>query len=54
MTVRSGRLQSQLPAGMGTLRNKFRMMVDKPPGRPMIRAQEGNFKMELNSMDCED
>jgi hypothetical protein len=34
---RSGRLQSHLAAGMGRLRNKFRMMVKKPAGRPMIR-----------------
>jgi hypothetical protein len=39
---------------MGTLRNNLRMMVEKPPGRRMIRAQEGNFKMEPSAMDCED
>jgi hypothetical protein len=39
---------------MGTVRNKFRMMVEKPPARPTIRAQEGNFKMQLSAMDCED
>jgi len=36
--VTSGRLWSHLAAGMGRLRNKFRMMVEKPPGRSMIRA----------------
>jgi hypothetical protein len=50
--VGSGRIRSHLAAGIGRLRKKFRMMVEKPPRRPMIRAQEGNFKMMLRAMDC--
>jgi hypothetical protein len=38
MILRSGRIWSHLAAGIGRLRNKLRIMVEKPPGRPMIRA----------------
>jgi hypothetical protein len=39
---------------MGTVWNTFREMGKKPPGRLIIRVYEGNIKMELNKMDCED
>jgi hypothetical protein len=35
--LRSGRIRSHLAVGIRRLMNKFRMMVEKPPGRPMIR-----------------